>query len=709
MRFLLTSVALVAACTAQAQAPAPDVAWPREAKAADGTVITVYQPQVERWAEGNLSGRAAVSVKRPGEKEPHYGVIELAARTEIDKSSDVATLSSLRITRSSFPGASPEDSEKYLATLRASVTRQSWPVSAQALQANLAIAQARSQKGLPVKNDPPQILFRTAPSMLVVVDGDPTLREVKDAPGLTRVINTTALILLEKSSGTYYLRALGRWWESKTVAPGEWKAGPLMLASLDKAREALDKQFDPLEGKDTDGKPLFEPGVTPQIIVATKPTELLQSKGEPKLSPIPRTELLYVANSRNDIFLVLGAQTYYVLISGRWFTAKALAGPWSFVPGKSLPADFAKIPADHPMADVLASVPGTTQAREAAIANQIPQTATVQRDVQPSPVAYDGGEPQWKPIDGTPLSYAPNTAAPVIRVDPKSYYMVQNGVWFSASAPPGPFAVATAVPAVIYSIPPSSPVHYVTYVRVYSSTPSTVFVGYTSGYYGTVMSTDGVVVYGTGYPYPVYVGTYWYPPPYYTYGYGAGFATGFFIGFAFSGGWHSPCCYGGGGVHISHHTNINVNNSYNRWGGKSTSVSGPGGRNVKATQVGQTTLAKGSGSNNVYAGRDGNVYRRDDSGNWQQHGGKGEGWSDMDKPQQRPSAETRPSSRDAASTREATREADRSRETRQSLDRQHQSRDLGAQRTQQARQPSAGFHGGGGARAGGGGRGGGRR
>jgi hypothetical protein len=269
--------------------------------------------------------------------------------------------------------------------------------------------------------------------------------------------------------------------------------------------------------------------------------------------------------------------------------------------------------------------------------------------------------------------------------------------------------VATAVPAVIYSIPPSSPVHYVTYVRVYSSTPSTVFVGYTSGYYGTVMSTDGVVVYGTGYPYPVYVGTYWYPPPYYTYGYGAGFATGFFIGFAFSGGWHSPCCYGGGGVHISHHTNINVNNSYNRWGGKSTSVSGPGGRNVKATQVGQTTLAKGSGSNNVYAGRDGNVYRRDDSGNWQQHGGKGEGWSDMDKPQQRPSAETRPSSRDAASTREATREADRSRETRQSLDRQHQSRDLGAQRAQQARQPSAGFHGGGGARAGGGGRGGGRR
>jgi len=181
------------------------------------------------------------------------------------------------------------------------------------------------------------------------------------------------------------------------------------------------------------------------------------------------------------------------------------------------------------------------------------------------------------------------------------------------------------------------------------------------------------------------------PPPYYTYGYGAGFTAGFFFGFAMGGGWYGPCCYGGGGVHISHHTNISINNSYNRWGGKSTSISGPGGRNVQATQVGQTTLAKGSGNNNVYAGRDGQVYRRDDSGQWQQHQ-QGGGWSDMNKPERPPSAETRP-----------TREADRTRETPSSLDRQHQSRDLGAQRAQQVRQPggAGGYRGGGGARTGG--------
>ena len=64
-----------------------------------------------------------------------------------------------------------------------------------------------------------------------------------------------------------------------------------------------------------------------------------------------------------------------------------------------------------------------------------------------------------------------------------------------ATGPRGPWAVAASVPAVIYAIPPSSPVHYVTYVRVYAATPQVVYVGYTPGYTGTIVSVDGVVVY----------------------------------------------------------------------------------------------------------------------------------------------------------------------------------------------------------------------
>ena len=82
--------------------------------------------------------------------------------------------------------------------------------------------------------------------------------------------------------------------------------------------------------------------------------------------------------------------------------------------------------------------------------------------------------------------------------------------------------------------------------------PLTVSVGYTPGYYGTVVSND-TVVYGTGYVYPpVYVGAYYYPPPV-TYGYGAGFAWGAVTGFAFGaiaagawgGAWGCPAAKSG--------------------------------------------------------------------------------------------------------------------------------------------------------------------
>jgi hypothetical protein len=731
MKRLLAAVSVACASLAWAQAPVPapaaapatDVAWPKERKTPDGTVIAVYQPQIEQWADNNLSARAAVAVTRPGEKEPGFGVIELAARTEIDKESDVVTLTSVRIVKGGFPGASAAEAETYLATLRAALPKQGWPASAQALQASLAIAQAKSkQKALALKNDPPQILFRTAPSLLVMVDGKPVVHEVKEAPGLKRVYNTTALILFDESASKYYLWALDKWWEAKSL-DREW-AVALPPTSLDRARDALAKQFEAIESKDAEGKPRFEPGVVPQIIIATQPTELLQSKGEPKFTPIPGTQLLYMENSSSDIFMELGAQTYYVLVSGRWFSAAKLTGPWSFVAAKALPADFTKIPPGHPMADVLASVAGTAQATEAAIANQIPQTAKVQRDVQPTPVKYDGDKPQWKPIDGTPLSYAFNVGFPVIRVDEKTYYMVQNGVWFSATSPAGPWAVASSVPSVIYTIPPSSPVHYVTYVRVYSSTPTTVLVGYTPGYYGTVLSSDGVVVYGTGYVYPPYMSPYypyyWYPPPP-TYGYGWGFTVGFFFGFAMGPPWHyGGCCWGGPPM-VIHHSNVTINNSYNRWGGKSSSITGPGGRNVKASQVGNTTFAKGAGSNNVYAGRDGNVYRRDETGDWEKYQGKGQGWSDIDRPQggERPGGGERPSQLPAGGDRPSQLPAGSSGarpsqslpgETRNSLDRQAQSRDVGSQRAQDFRSSGGGgFQGGGGMRGGGGGFGGGAR
>src|SRR5207342_10027 len=128
-----------------------------------------------------------------------------------------------------------------------------------------------------------------------------------------------------------------------------------------------------------------------------------------------------------------------------------------FVAPANLPADFAQIPDDSPKENVKASVPGTRQAQEALIANQIPTSARVDRTSATFTLQTDGA-PKLVPIAGTPLQYVLNASTPVIRVDDKSWYACQDGVWFVAASVNGPWQVADSVPAVIYSIPPSSPV-----------------------------------------------------------------------------------------------------------------------------------------------------------------------------------------------------------------------------------------------------------
>src|SRR5262249_45310361 len=249
-------------------------------------------------------------------------------------------------------------------------------------------------------------------------------------------------------------------------------------------------------------------GTLPTIYVSTVPAELLTSEGDMQFKPIPGTGLLYVANTGDQIFLNTANQNYYVLISGRWFTARSMDGPWAYVDGKDLPTDFAKIPEGDPKASVLASTPGTVAAREAAIANEIPQTATIDRHEAQLTVTYDG-DPRFEPIPGTHLQTAVNSVVPVIEVASDQFMAVQNGLWFTSTSALGPWVVATSVPPEIYSIPPRSRVHNVTYVRTYGYTDDVVYTGYTPGYYGTVLEPDGLVAYGTGWYYPPNIGSYW--------------------------------------------------------------------------------------------------------------------------------------------------------------------------------------------------------
>ena len=212
----------------------------------------------------------------------------------------------------------------------------------------------------------------------------------------------------------------------------------------------------------------------------------------------------------------------YFLIAGRWFSAPDFGGPWTFASLK-LPEDFKKIPLEHPRSRVLASVPGTPEAAEAVLLAQIPETATVGKDLKAPEVAYQG-TPEFQPIETTTVQRAVNTDKDILKVG-DLYYMCFQGVWFMSRTPTGPWEVTGDVPKAIYTIPVSSPSYSVTYVVVQSYTPTTV-VYVASPAYSGVMVAWGCAVWGTGYYYPPYVYHGAYPiyyPHYPTYGYAAAY------------------------------------------------------------------------------------------------------------------------------------------------------------------------------------------
>jgi hypothetical protein len=520
-------------------APSIDGTWPREIKTSIGTV-TIHPPQVDSWDGVQVEFRTAVAVKANAEAPPVYGVVWGTTRTNVDKDARLVQLHDRQVTKAVFPSAA-DKAAAWKKVLQEEVQLAIKEIGLDRLAALLEVAAAdRLALAVPVKNDPPKILFSTHPAILVFVDGTPVYQPVKETK-LERVINTRVLLLRQKND--HFLKVFDGWLTAEKIE-GPWTV--LKKESSDLKQALADAkasgQVDFLPGgnpNDAITLPSLKSGKVPVIFVATTPSELVVTEGEPQFVPIQGTELLYVKNTTGNMFRHTADQKLYLLISGRWFRSASNDGPWEHVASDALPKDFAQIPDDSEKENVKAAVAGTPQAKEALIANAIPQTAEVKlKETKIDPPKFDG-EVKLAPIEGTSLQYVANTATPIIRVSDSSWYAVQNAVWFTATGPGGPWSVATSVPTVIYTIPPSSPMHYVTYVKIYETKPDAVYVGYTPGYYGSCVS-QGTVVYGTGYSYPPYVGSVWYGPPV-TYGAGVAITytpwTGWTYGFGFGWSW----------------------------------------------------------------------------------------------------------------------------------------------------------------------------
>ncbi len=655
-------------------APAKPLEWPREIQGAAGGSITLYQPQVDRWDNFiSLEFRLAAALKLPGRDDTIPAALKMAASTTTDLADRTVLAYDLKVV--DVDVSSPD--ETIAARLSEFITEY---VSGMTQTLSLDTVLAHFEKGsdrerpkptygpspaekpvAELKVAPPKIMVSYTPSILVLFDGEPLFVDAGTGE-LEFAVNTNWDILHHVESSTYYLLYEESWLKASDVT-GPWVPARKLPRKI--AKKIPDNDSFKSVREHVPGEKLSD-DEAPKAFVSFEPAELIYIKGRPVEDRIPGTDLIWISNTDSNLIRHASSREYYYLVSGRWFRAKTLQGPW--VPANAeLPKDFAAIPKSHPAAVVRVSVKGTDEADEAVMLANIPQKAEVRRSDTTVVITYDG-DPKFVKIDGTSVYYATNTAFDVFRVGSK-YYVCFNGVWFVAKSPTGVWVVSDDVPAAIYKIPPSSPKYHVTYVRVYDSSPDVVVVGYTSGYTGVYVS-GGVVVYGTGYYYSPYI---YYPPvgyPVYraypcSYGvaayyspYTGGYARGAAVYGPYGGaGWgaaYNPQTgtyargvsawgpYESGYARQAYNPRTDTygasyqrSTPYASWGesvvtrgdewvrtgnysdsrGSVAGVETSKGGKAGAVQTDQGTAYAGrDADNNLYAGKDGNVYKRSDDG-----------------------------------------------------------------------------------------------
>lgn len=520
---------------------AADADWPREIARGDGTTFVVYEPQLDSLDGDTLLSRSAVSIERPGDQTPVFGAVETTAKLDID--GDRARIAELTVDRVRFPGMreDSEEARELAAALEREAPRWNLDFSMADLEGHLK-EQATTED---LRNTPPKFIYVDQPAILISIDGEPRLRAVGTS-GLERVVNTPFPVVYDRASKRYYFYGSSAWFATSDLTRGRWS--PVSRPPANVVALFADSKADPKEAPPLSADQLRRA----RILVATEPTELISTDGRPAMQPLVGSELLTVSNTDSDLFFDVPSQTWYIVVSGRWYQARSLTGSWSFVESDRLPASFARIPPSSPKSDALAHIAGTEAAQDAVMDAAIPQVAAVDRDEATFSPTYDGPA-RFEPIPNTQLRYAVNTASQVILAD-DHYYAVEQGVWFIADSPYGPWRVSETRPVGLDGIPASSPAYNTRYVYIYDVRPDIIYMGYTPGYLWA-FPYSGAIVYGTGYRYrPWYGPTYYYPRPW-TWGFSAHYSPwgGWNYGMSWNAGWMGLSWAWGNGWGQWHH------------------------------------------------------------------------------------------------------------------------------------------------------------
>lgn len=466
--------------------------WPKTF-ASEKLKVKFYQPQISSFEENIVTCRSSLKILK--DKTVSYGTVMMNARVSVSRADDKVTFRDLKIDSIKLSDKREDVYKNLIKEVEETlpIPKISFTVSQFAALLEPLNLETKSRDQVDMSMDAPEIIVSEENSFLVFIDGEPKLKQLDDST-LLQLLNTPELMVFDPATNVYYLylkecwyknRALNDLWTIAATIPNSIKKSFPDLANYKK--ESL------------------------KIFVRKNRAELIQTNGQPEMELIDGTDFLYVTNTDSNVFVKLGRQKIYVLLTGRWFSADTKEGPWNYVPQNELPEDFSRIPITSPKSDILEHVSGRPEAKDKVTETLIPETKKVDRGNVEYKVEYDGKvELDVVPKSNT-LFYIRNSSQPTFKFG-DTYFSCSQAVWYQSASPFGPWELATEIPDEIYELDPEFPYYYVKYVYVYDYSSKYVCYGYYPGYVGIYVH-NGVVIYGTGYYYRSWCRYYYYPCP----------------------------------------------------------------------------------------------------------------------------------------------------------------------------------------------------
>ena len=172
--------------------------WPRKIERGGATII-IYQPQVESLSANALESRAAVSVSNEEYTTPVFGAMWFDCEISTDRDDRTVELLNIKVSAAKFPDMEEEKILVLSQFLEEEVPKWEMELSLDQLLADLEMEEAHVELAENLNNSPPEIIYKTSPTNLIMVDGDPRFEEIEKTH-YERVVNTPYFIVRDTKS-----------------------------------------------------------------------------------------------------------------------------------------------------------------------------------------------------------------------------------------------------------------------------------------------------------------------------------------------------------------------------------------------------------------------------------------------------------------------------------------------------------------------------